>query len=67
MKIIVFVFSKININLFVGSITITAPSVENVQRAVEHIYPLVEEFQKPKSVQDIKEPIPKTKQENNTK
>ncbi|XP_017476560.1 PREDICTED: TATA box-binding protein-like protein 1 [Rhagoletis zephyria] len=31
-----------------GSITITAPSVQNVQLAVEHIYPLVYEFRKPK-------------------
>lgn len=31
-----------------GSITITAPSVHNVQMAVEHIYPLVYEFRKPK-------------------
>lgn len=42
-----------------GSITITAPSVANVQRAVEHIYPLVEEFQKPKTKQDMKNPLPK--------
>ena len=41
-----------------GSITITAPSVENVQRAVEHIYPLVEQFQKPKSVDDRLKPLP---------
>lgn len=31
-----------------GSITITAPNVRNVQLAVEHIYPLVYEFRKPK-------------------
>lgn len=31
-----------------GSITITAPSIRNVQLAVEHIYPLVHEFRKPK-------------------
>eukprot|EP00093_Oithona_nana_P012231 12231.XXX_27512_26322_1 [CDS] Oithona nana genome sequencing. len=43
-----------------GSITVTAPSVANVQRAVEHIYPLVEEFQKAKTANDIKDPIPKT-------
>jgi transcription initiation factor TFIID TATA-box-binding protein len=42
-----------------GSITITAPSVTNVQLAVEHIYPLVEDFQKPKTNKDVKEPIPK--------
>merc|ERR1712018_781426 len=43
-----------------GSITVTAPSVANVERAVHHIYPLVEEFQKPKTSNDIKDPIPKT-------
>ncbi|UYV76954.1 TBPL1 [Cordylochernes scorpioides] len=32
-----------------GSITITAPSVSKVQSAVEHIFPLVYEFQKPKA------------------
>ena len=42
-----------------GSITITAPSVTNVQRAVEHIYPLVEVFKKSKTPADRKEPIPK--------
>lgn len=42
-----------------GSVTITAPSVANVQRAVEHIYPLVEVFQKPKTKQDKLEPLPK--------
>ena len=41
-----------------GSITITAPSVENVQRAVEHIYPLVEQFHKPKTVDDRLKPLP---------
>ncbi len=29
-----------------GSITVTAPSVENVQLAIEHIYPLVFDFRK---------------------
>jgi len=42
-----------------GSITVTAPSVANVQRAVEHIYPLVEAYQKQKTKQDKLEPIPK--------
>jgi len=42
-----------------GSVTVTAPSVANVQRAVEHIYPLVEAFQKQKTKQDKLEPIPK--------
>lgn len=31
-----------------GAITILAPSISNVQLAVEHIYPLVYEFRKPK-------------------
>ena len=39
--------------------TITAQSVSNVQRAVETIYPLVEPFQKPKTKQDMIDPIPK--------
>ncbi len=43
-----------------GSITVTAPSIPNVQAAIEHIYPLVEEFQKPKTIADKKEPIPKS-------
>jgi len=37
-----------------GSITITAPSVANIQSAVERIYPLVHKFRKPKTAQDIK-------------
>ncbi|XP_035231431.1 TATA box-binding protein-like protein 1, partial [Stegodyphus dumicola] len=43
---------KATLKLFTtGSITITAPSVDNVRLAVEHIYPLVYEFktQKPPS------------------
>nr|CAG4641171.1 EOG090X0CO7 [Eulimnadia texana] len=36
-----------------GSITITAPSVANVQSAVEHIYPLVYEFRKERTEADI--------------
>merc|ERR1711953_984865 len=37
-----------------GSVTVTAPSVANVQRAVEHIYPLVshDDYKKPKSKED---------------
>lgn len=35
-----------------GSITVTAPSVENIQLAIEQIYPLVFEFRKPKPVQN---------------
>lgn len=37
-----------------GSVTVTAPCVANVQAAIEHIYPLVEQFQKPKSESDKK-------------
>lgn len=36
-----------------GSITITAPSVANVQSAVEHIFPLVYEFRKESFVEDV--------------
>jgi len=36
-----------------GSITVTAPSVANVQAAIEHIYPKVFEFQKRKELADI--------------
>lgn len=36
-----------------GSITVTAPSVANVQAAIEHIYPKVFEFQKKKELADI--------------
>lgn len=46
-----------------GSITVTAPSVTNVQRAVEHIYPYVEEHAKtkiPKVVTDRSNPDPKS-------
>ena len=35
-----------------GSITITAPSVDNVRKAVEHIYDLVRPFRKAKTKQD---------------
>ena len=47
-----------------GSITVTAPSVTNVQRAVEHIYPYVEEHAKtkiPKVVADRSNPDPKSR------
>ena len=37
-----------------GSITITAPSVANIQSAVEYIYPLVYPYQKPKTQSDIR-------------
>ncbi|XP_033112418.1 TATA box-binding protein-like protein 1 [Anneissia japonica] len=37
-----------------GSITVTAPSVANIQKAVEDIYPLVEEHKMPKPVRTAK-------------
>jgi len=37
-----------------GSITVTAPCVGNVQSAIEHIYPLVNEFRKERSPEDIR-------------
>jgi len=36
-----------------GSITVTAPSVANVQAAIEQIYPLVYEFKKPKEIKKL--------------
>lgn len=41
-----------------GSITVTAPSIDNVQSAIEHIYPKVLEFQKKKDLNDINNPHP---------
>merc|ERR1711983_683552 len=41
-----------------GSITVTAPSVANVEAAIKHIYPKVFDFQKKKEPEDIKKPIP---------
>jgi len=41
-----------------GSITVTAPSIDNVQSAIEHIYPKVLEFQKKKEVLDPSNPLP---------
>ncbi|XP_031781137.1 TATA box-binding protein-like protein 1 [Nasonia vitripennis] len=35
-----------------GSITVTAPSINAVQAAIEHIYPLVYEFRKERSVEE---------------
>lgn len=35
-----------------GSITVTAPSVADVQAAIEHIFPLVYEFRKERSPDD---------------
>lgn len=38
---------KASLKIFsTGSITVTAPSVENVQKSIEHIFPLVFEFRK---------------------
>nr|XP_053627377.1 TATA box-binding protein-like 1 [Cherax quadricarinatus] len=38
-----------------GSITVTAPSVHNVQCAIEHIYPLVSEFGKARTEEEMAE------------
>lgn len=38
-----------------GSITVTAPSVNNVQMAIEHIYPLVKEFGKDRTAEELAE------------
>jgi len=47
-------FPKATLKIFsTGSITVTAPSVANVQAAVEHIYPKVCEYQKPKDVKEL--------------
>ncbi|XP_011502466.1 PREDICTED: TATA box-binding protein-like protein 1 [Ceratosolen solmsi marchali] len=35
-----------------GSVTVTAPSISAVQAAIEHIYPLVYEFRKERSVEE---------------
>ncbi len=48
-----------------GSITVTAPSVANVQIAIEHIYPLVHEFKKPKDPPKDPKPIEKLPFKNN--
>lgn len=48
-----------------GSITVTAPSVANVQAAIEHIYPKVFEFQKRKEVADIQAEIQKKQDQEN--
>lgn len=48
-------YPKATLKIFsTGSVTVTAPSVANVQAAIEHIYPLVNEYKKPKTVADIK-------------
>ena len=48
-----------------GSITVTAPSVANVQAAIEHIYPKVFEFQKRKEVADIQAELQKKQDQEN--
>jgi len=48
-------YPKATLKIFsTGSITVTAPSVANVQAAVEHIYPKVCEFQKPKDPEELR-------------
>lgn len=48
-------YPKATLKIFsTGSITITAPCVANIQSAVEHIYPLVHRFRKPKTPEDIR-------------
>ncbi|KAK2724161.1 TATA box-binding protein-like 1 isoform X1 [Artemia franciscana] len=36
-----------------GSITVTAPSVENVQRSIEHVYPMVYPYRTERSQHDV--------------
>lgn len=49
-------YPKATLKIFsTGSITVTAPSVGNVQCAIEHIYPLVQEFGKQRSPEDLVE------------
>jgi len=48
-------YPKATLKIFsTGSVTVTAPSVANVQAAIEHIYPLVNEYKKPKTDLDLK-------------
>ena len=48
-----------------GSITVTAPSVANVQAAIEHIYPKVFEFQKKKELAEIEAALQHKKDKEN--
>ncbi|KAG4078041.1 hypothetical protein HA402_002092 [Bradysia odoriphaga] len=49
-------FPKATLKIFsTGSITVTASSVANVQAAIEHIFPLVYEFRKKRTVVEQKE------------
>lgn len=51
-----------------GSITITAPSVDNVQAAVEHIYSLVFEFKRERQADDLQQfPISERKKRRREK
>jgi len=53
-------YPKATLKIFsTGSITVTAPSVANVQSAIEHIYPKVFDFQKKKELADIQADIDK--------
>lgn len=53
-------YPKATLKIFsTGSITVTAPSVANVEAAIKHIYPKVFDFQKKKEATDIKKkPLP---------
>lgn len=54
-------YPKATLKIFsTGSITVTAPSVANVESAIKHIYPKVFDFQKKKELADIKKPAPTT-------
>lgn len=51
-------YPKATLKIFsTGSITVTAPSVANVESAIKHIYPKVFDFQKKKEPTDVKKPI----------
>ncbi|XP_022904028.1 TATA box-binding protein-like 1 [Onthophagus taurus] len=47
-----------------GSVTVTAPSVMDVQAAIEHIFPLVYEFRKERSPEDIQQAAKKRRTSN---
>ncbi|KAK3867603.1 hypothetical protein Pcinc_026958 [Petrolisthes cinctipes] len=49
-------YPKATLKIFsTGSITVTAPSIDNVQSAIEHIYPLVQEFGKQRTEEEMVE------------
>uniref|UniRef100_A0A1B0A7P0 TATA box-binding protein-like 1 n=1 Tax=Glossina pallidipes TaxID=7398 RepID=A0A1B0A7P0_GLOPL len=49
-------YPKATLKIFsTGSITVTAASVANVQAAIEHIYPLVYEFRKKRSPEELEQ------------